>query len=329
MNQKLFTPSDLYWMVVWLMTKLYYTIIPIVALVKLARWQGRLTSWAFKHRHLVKNNLVSIFGDSMTEKEIRATVRRHFGYLRECELMLRLPKLKGFSRPAHCPIEGLSHLEQALAKGKGVIILGAHFGYSRLIKHFLAMRGYDIKVVGARSSQKVKAEKKEKKHIRSYTAWRRFLYQRLRVSTDITDERDIFADFNVRPLLEVLKKNGILIIDGDAQHAVGYAVLPFLGRLYPFPTGFMTVAMGTGAAVLPAFAVDGAEGFGIKVIIEQPLSLETNGGAEQAVTKNLESFVQIFESYVKRYPYLYRIWSKENWFERKLAQVDKDPAERF
>jgi KDO2-lipid IV(A) lauroyltransferase len=329
MNQKLFAPSDLYWMIVWSMTKLYYTILPIPVLMRLARFRGWLNSFVSKNRHLVKNNLVSVFGDSKTDKEIRVIMRRHFGYLKECEVMLRLPHLNRFSRPQSCPIEGLSHLDQALARGQGAIVLIAHFGYSKLIHNFLKMRGYEVWVVGARSSRKIKAEKKEKKQIRAYTAFRRFLYERLRVSTDVTDGRDIFADFNVRPLLEVLKKNGILIIDGDAQHAVGYAILPFLGQVYPFPTGFMRVAMGTGAAVLPTFAVVGAEGFGIKVIIEPPLSLETNGRTEQAVTKNLEGFVQIFESYVKRYPYLYRIWSKENWFERKLAQVDKDPAERF
>ena len=329
MNNKLFTPGDLYWMLVWLVNKTYYSVLPIAILLKLARAKGRLKFYFSAERAVAEKNLVAVLGDAKTDQEIRATVRRHFEFIEEYDLTFRLPKLKRFAKLKHWPMDGLQHLDAALARGRGAIVLITHFGYTRLIKHFLRKNGYKIWVVGAQSSKRLKAEKAEKKQLQNFTVFRRFIYERWRVSTDVSDERDLFAGLNIRPLVEVLKNNGVLVIDGDAQHAVNFADLPFLGQVYPFPTGFMKIAMGTGAPVLPTFAVETAEGLGIKVVIEPALELEQNGLAEPATTNNIQRFVRVFESYVERYPYLYKIWTKENWFEERLARSKKAIAKRF
>jgi len=332
MSKKLFTPGDLYWMVVWLVKKIYYSTLPIPALLRLARWKGRFRFYRSEEPFRVRKNLLAYYGDSTTEQEIQVMVRRYFEFVEEYELTFRLPKLKRFSRIQQWPLEGRHHLDAALARGKGAIVLITHFGYTRLIKYFLKMNGYKIAVVGSQSSKRQKAEKKAKKRRQHYTAFRQFLYKRLRVSADVADERDLVADLNIRPLVQVLKNNGILVIDGDAQHAVSFANLPFLGQVYPFPTGFMKIALGNGAPILPTFAVEAAVGLGMKVVIEPALELEKNGTAESAestVSNNIQRFARIFESYVRRYPYLYKIWTKENWSEEKLARSRKELAKRF
>ena len=329
MNQKLFTPSDLFWMVGWLVKKIYYSALPIPALLKLARWKGRLKFYRSQERFRVRKNLLAYLGDSTTEQKLQVMVRRYFEFVEEYELTFRLPKLKRFSRIQHWPLEGQQHLDAALALGKGAIVLITHFGYTRLIKYFLKMNGYKISVVGAQSSKRLKAEKKAKKQLQHYTVFRKFLHERLRVSADVADQRDLVADLNIRPLVAVLKNNGILVIDGDAQHAVSFANLPFLGQVYPFPTGFMKIAMSTGAPILPTFAVEAPVRLGMKVVIEPALELEKNGSADLTLNNNIQRFANIFESYVRRYPYLYKIWTKENWSEEKLARSRKELAKRF
>jgi lauroyl/myristoyl acyltransferase len=144
------------------------------------------------------------------------------------------------------------------------------------------------------------------------------------------DDDDLVADFNVRPLVESLKKNEIIMILGDALHSVNFAHIKILEQVYPFPTGFMTIAMNTGATILPTFAVDDFGGYGIKIVIEKPLELEKNGATNQELTTiNIEHYVRIFESYVKRYPHLFKIWTKENWFEKRRARSRKDLSKRY
>lgn len=227
--------------------------------------------------------------------------------------MFLLPRRKHFLNPERWPVEGLNRLDSALSQGKGVIILSAHFGYSFFIKRFLKMREYPIWMVGSPPGKNPEGEEKPKPSKKPYTRFRRFMYEPLRVEVDPRKESLLISEFNIRPLLDVLRKNEILVINGDGLDAVRFIKLPFLGRLCPFPTGYMKMAMATGATVLPAFAVDTPDGFGIKLIIEKPLELEKNSHMEGALAGNIEGFVRIFESYVRRYPYLYNIWTNEGY----------------
>lgn len=329
MQNKLFKPSDLYWALAWLAGRIYYSLLPVAAVLRCARAKGRLKFYFAKDRALTRKNLVALFGDAKTEEEIQRLVRRHYEFMEEYELIHRLPRLKSFSRVQHWPLEGSRHLDAALAQGRGAIVLIAHFGYARLIKHFLRRHEYKVTVVGARSSKRIKAEKEEKKRAQRFTAFRRFFYERVRISSEVLSERDLFADINVRPMMEVLKNNGVLVIEGDAQHAVQFVELPFLGHVYPFPTGFIKLAMASGAPALPAFAVEAEEGIGVKVVIGEPLPLEMNGNATAAVAGNLSLFARIFEDHVRQRPYFFKIWNKENWFEERRARSRKQIAKRF
>ena len=241
--------------------------------------------------------------------------------------MFLLPRQKRFFKPERWPVEGLNHLDSALSQGKGVIILTAHFGYTYFIKRFLKMRQYEVWMVGSPPGKNWRertflfrdvlpggeGEENPKPRKKPYTRFRRFMYEPLRVDVDLKKEILLTSEFNIRPLLDVLRKNEVLIINGDGLDAVRFVNVPFLGRLCPFPTGYMKMAMATGATVLPTFAVDTREGFGIKVIIEKPLELEESSNTEQALVYNVEGFVRIFESYVRRYPYLYSIWTNEGY----------------
>ncbi len=328
MSNKLFKPSDLYWMGAWLISKISYSVLPIPALMRLAKLKGLFKAFTSKKRFVVRKNIVAVFGDSKTESEIQVIARRYFEFWELFESFFRLRTLKGFARPERWPVEGLQHLDSALAQGKGAIVVITHFGYQRLIKDFLRMRGYKLWMVGGKSSKRMKAERKQKKQLKKFSAFRKFLYDRLRIAVEVTEDRDLLADFNIRPLVEVLKQNGILVLAGDGQYAVKLVNMKFLGRLYPFPAGFVQMAMVTGTPILPAFAVDGPEGFRIKGVIEKPLALEVGGGPEQ-VAINVQRFANVFESYVRRYPHLYRFWAEENWFEERLARSQKDLAERY
>jgi KDO2-lipid IV(A) lauroyltransferase len=327
---KAFEPSDLYWAFVWVTKKLFYSLVPIRFLFFWWKVKGYYRMFVAGERRMVKQNLLSLLGDKKNEQEIKSIIRRHFVFLETRGPMHILPKLKGFAKAKLWQIEGLHHLEAACSRGKGVILLTGHFGYSPLIKYILKAWGYEVRRVRAQKSKKLKALKKAKRQLENSSRFRRSMYDRFHIEPAGFDDDDLVADFNVRPLVQCLKKNEILLFLADALHAANFVELPLLGEPYPFATGYMSMAMMSDAAILPLFAVDHPEGFGVKIVIQKPLQLDGQRVQNlEAIRTNIARFVRLFESYVIQYPHLYNIWTKEDWFESRRARSQKPLVERY
>lgn len=330
MRKNLFKLSDLYRVAGWLLTRIGYALFPIPVLNRCAILKGRLKALTSDERFAIKKNLVTIFGDRHSEKELDGIVRRYFEFEAKFETLLQALSLKGIAALARCPVEGLPHLEAALAQGKGVILVSAHFGYSRLVDYILKMKKYKIRAVHSRSEIMNHAEKKQKKMNEGLTAFASFLRRRLQIPTLAALEEEVFAGINVRPFVQALQQNEILYLMGDGTRAIKFVTLDFLGFQLPFPTGYFNIALATGAVVLPVFAVDASGGCGVKLVIEKPLTLaQEEPMSPKAVTGNVESFVRVFEAYVQRYPYLYKMFSNQKKFERRLARSKGEVAERY
>lgn len=331
MKEKLFRLSDLFWSFVWLCGKIFYTVAPMPMLFLWANLKGWYKSRTAPQRIAAYNNLVAVFGDTKSEREIRALVRRHFQYAEKNELTYLLPRLRGFANPARWPVEGLENLEAALAAGKGAILLSAHYGYARMIKPVLSMRGYKVSIVGPKAGMRYSRRyKQEREQLHSeFTRFGKFMYQRLQVARDSYDVIDLAATLNIRPLVQVLQRNEILFIQGDGLHAANLVNIEILGQQIPFPQGLMSIAQGTGAAVVPVFAIDSPNGLGLKIIIAKPLRFKKVEASPRGETApSIEDFARVFESFVKRYPHLYR-WSREKWLEKRRERGNRVVAERY
>ncbi len=330
MKKNLFKLSDLYHVCVWLLARLGYSLFSIPLLNRFAILLGRYQALTSEERFAIKKNLVATFGDTRSEKELNASVRQYFEFTAKFEVLLRALSLKGFGALKRWPVEGMPHLEAALAQGKGVILTSAHFGYARLIKYILETGGRKVYVVGTQSERGSKSERRNKEQFDRLTEFGKKMFKRLQVPLADFGFKDLSADFNIRPLLDVLKANGILLIMSDGTRSSNLVPLEFLGRTLPFPAGTPRIALLTGATVLPTFAVDTSKGNGVKVIIEPPLVFEKSKAASpEVIAHNVSRFVHVLETYVKRYPHLYKVVYKENRFERKLARSQRDAAERY
>jgi lipopolysaccharide heptosyltransferase II len=101
-----------------------------------------LLAWALlpRYRRLVRRNLEIAFGDRMTPREIRRTVRRHFARLGANLLSApRLARMPEADVQARVAMTGLAHLRDSLARGRGVVLAINHIGnwelYAQLIGH--------------------------------------------------------------------------------------------------------------------------------------------------------------------------------------------------
>jgi KDO2-lipid IV(A) lauroyltransferase len=217
----------------------------------------------------------------------------------------------------------MSHLQDAVKSGRGAILVTAHLGFPHLIPSILSAKGYRIQEViaaGARS----KREKTRAMKLTSSSRFRRYIYERTKVLTDDISELHIIADLDIRPIYRLLGENGIVMIAGDGFKSAKFVLLPLLGEMYPFPIGYMNIAMMTKTPVLPAFCIPDLKGE-IAIKIHMPLAVDLSATPED----NVQLFASVLDAQIRETPHLWLRWGKDNWFERARKWAARDLKERY
>jgi lauroyl/myristoyl acyltransferase len=300
---------DLYRIPLWAAAKIGISTLPIPFLFALSRVRGTVSSHISANRELVARSLERSFPGAARAAERRRIARRHFQFIKVNEVARLGPLLRGFSRSRAFRVDGLDHLDEALAVRKGAILLTAHVGYGRLIKPLLVSRGYSIRLIGRTA--------------RSPNAFPRYSRVGGFVRTSLLrlpgredqDVADIEAGINLRPHLEALARNEAIVIPADGEHAASTYQVAVLGRTIGVTPGVISLARSSGAAVLPTLAVDAGErvGQGIRLEVGAPLAIATGGDAAEA----LRPFVEAFQQSLGAYPHLWR------WSNRYLERHEK------
>lgn len=320
--QKNFKLSDLFRVLVWLFAKLAYAVAPVPMLFLFARLKGYARSFYSKDRFDVKKNLTSIFRHEKSAQEIQTLACQHFAHLSRLDLSKIWRKIQNFSGLEQCEVEGLEHLDAALRERKGVILLTAHYGYSRMIKHALRQRHYTVWIAGP-----LIPKDKSKKRTR-FANW--MFEEVLKLPEfSIMEENDFATTLNVRPLVQALSRNEILMLTADGLRSSNLIEGRILGERTAFATGSISLARGTGAVILPAFGVDSGKGLiGLKVCIEPALGLEWSDNPKEDLRTNLEKFIPVFETYIKRYPHLSR-WTRRDFFKKRHKALAAEVEDRY
>ena len=181
-------------------------------------------------------------------------------------------------------VEGEEHLRRALELGRGVIALSAHLGNFTMIGTRLAAAGYPFSVV-------VKQPKDE-----------RFarLIDRYRAMVGIQTISAKPRREAARQILKALRRNEVILVIADEFKSGGVEV-EFLGRTASAPRGPATLALRTGAAVLPTFVTRDHEDR-LTLRIGEEVRLVKTGDLQQDVAANASLFAGHLEAMVRRYP---------------------------
>lgn len=131
-------------------------------------------------------------------------------------------------------------------------------------------------------------------------------------------------------VVRALRAGQILGIQCDRDFNNTGIAVEFFGRPAYFPRGPFTAAMVSGAPMLPSFIL--RDGDRYRIVVEDPLPLARGGDHEADLRVNVERFVRLLESYVRRYPTqwycFYPFWDDPS---RKLppgAAAGRAPRER-
>ena len=205
---------------------------------------------------------------------------------------LRFPGMDAAQLQRIVIFEGASHIEAALARGKGAIILTGHFGNWELLAASISAQVAPLTPIV--------------RELRS-----------ARLNTLVSSYRaqagyaTIDRDTGLRSALRCLKRNQLLGIVADVDTKVKGVFVDFFGKPAYTPYSPVAIALKTGAAILPSFIIRQPDGTH-RAIIEPPLALERAAVNEEELVVNTQKFTKIIEGYIRRYPEQW-VWMHERW----------------
>jgi KDO2-lipid IV(A) lauroyltransferase len=283
----------------WLGLKMCSLIIRFTPQRYLYRFANGISSLGYRfvgrHRRIALESLELAFGKEKNEEEREKIARDCFTFLAKSgvEIFYFINKpheVKGFIQ-----IVGKENLDKALARGRGIILVSAHFGNFPLMLCRLSVEGYRVGGII--------------RHMRDERAEKMFLAARnkFNIKTIYSQPRDVC----INKTLEALRNNELVFIPLDQNFGTGGVFVDFFGRKAATATGPIVLAQRTKAAVLPCFIVRQKDDRH-KIIFEPAMEFEEGQTPRETVLINVQKLTRIIEAYIRQYPaewgWIHRRW---------------------
>jgi KDO2-lipid IV(A) lauroyltransferase len=263
---------------------------------------GYFSFRSFRNRSVV--NLRVAFGDGIDEHAIDAMALRTLrNFFHACAEILIVLKSSDNEIKARIPIFGRENLDAALAKGRGVVVLSAHLGNFFLLGGRLTIEGYESFVLVNQPRDGRFADMMDR--------YRRQARQR---SIHARPRREALRELN-----SVLRRNQVAVLIADEFRRASGIETPFFGGTVISRRGPATLALRTGAAVVPAYLVRQPDD-SLKLVIEPELELERTGPVAEQVRVSTIRITQWLERTVRRYPDQWN-WMNIRWWVEKSEKM--------
>lgn len=252
---------------------------------------GDCVYWTWRRgRESAIDNMRRVLGPRSSEREARRIARRSFrNYHKDMVDFLRLPRIDILKLNEQIHIEGLEYLEQALAAGKGALLVGSHFGNWDLAGLILASRGYAVNAIADSFGSKrlnewiVSSRKQRGVHV-------------------------IAPGVALRRIYQALKRNEIVGIILDRPAGEDGIPVPFFGETACWPTGPAAIALRTGAPVLAGYLLRQPDGKFYGCLQPVPgLGIDDREGMDVATAT--QAIVRALERHIQQWPeqwYMFR-----------------------
>ena len=190
-------------------------------------------------------------------------------------------------------VEGLENSEKALAKGRGVLLFGAHFGNWELEAVAVSLLVKPVVVIYRLLDSPLLES----------------LVSRVRSATG---NIPVPKENSMRSMLRTLKKNGIIgiLIDQNTAWYEGVFV-DYFDRPACTTNGLALLALHSGAPVLPAYSIRLPDGR-YRFVFEPEMEIINTGNRDEDVIANTQLFTKVIEKTVRRYPEQW-LWVHQRW----------------
>ena len=242
-------------------------------------------------------NIAVAFGNQLSDAAVEETARRTLrNFMRSCiEIAIAL-EISDRELGSSIPIVGREHLDAALAKGSGVLVLSAHLGNFFLVGTRLVIEGYENSVLINQPSDKRLAELMD-----------RYRLQVRQKTIHAHPRREA-----LRALHESMRRNEITVVISDEYRSGQGVEVPLFGRTVIARRGPATLALRTGAAIVPAYMIRQRDG-SLKLIIEPELKLDRSGKGAVQIRENVIRMTEWLERTVRTYPDQWNWMNIRSW----------------
>jgi Kdo2-lipid IVA lauroyltransferase/acyltransferase len=250
-----------------------------------------------RFRKIAKFNLELAFPE-WTDAQRDATLRgmvRSLGWM--AAEFARMPRYTRENIEEIIVLDGNENFLEGQRRGKGVLFLTAHMGPWELSSYAHALYGHPLHYM-ARPLDNARLDA---------------LVNRYR---GLSGNAPIFKNESARVMLKILRGAGTIGILADQN------TLPEEGVFVDFfrtpactTTGIARVALHTGAAVVPGYAVWDESLQKYRLRFEPPIELIRTGDAERDILENTQLFAKVTEEIIRKYPEQW-VWVHARWKTR-------------
>lgn len=210
-------------------------------------------------------------------------------------------------------VVGGEHLDAARAAGRGAVLWeSGFFGRRNVAKQALQRQGFAIHQVHDQRHRAGFATDFQRSWLSERVVLPYFAARERRFVAEIIALPGTSSLAFTRALAAVLQGNGILCITADFPQGRRLVTVPLCGEPKRFATGMVSLARACGAPLLPLFCVRESDGR-IRVIVEPPLAVESDGERDAAAVATIGRYASLLDRYLRRYPDQYRSWHFPWW----------------
>jgi len=254
-----------------------------------------------RHRRIVFSQIRQALGQERSEAELRGIEQRFYRNICINLLeFLKMPYMSDQEVLRRVQVRGRENLDAALAKGRGAILLTAHYGNWELVGATLVLLGYPVNVLA-----------REQRHLGTNE-----------LLTGLRQRRGMKVIYTSRGLREVVRclhRNEIVCILGDVNAGANGLFVDFFGKLASTAPGPAAFALRTGAAIVPGFTWRNPDHTHISEFMPV-MEMIHSGDYERDVLENTARLTKIIEEQVRRRPeqwyWLARRWKARPPWER-------------
>ncbi|OQX82158.1 MAG: hypothetical protein B6D56_00145 [Candidatus Omnitrophica bacterium 4484_70.1] len=278
--------------------------IPLSTFQRLGKFLGKIAYYFISPQRKIALESLKIAFPNLSLKERKKITKKFFIFMVQASLEViyfsKFPSLL----EKEIEVEGEEFLKEALSKGKGVVLLTAHYGNFPLISLFLAQKGYKINVVARPMRDERVGE----------------LVENLRAKAGVKTIFSYPRKECVNGIIKALRNNEIVMIQMDQNFGTGGVWVKFFGKLAATPTGPIVISLRTKSAIVPVYIRKNESKHLVRFFPEEPL--EYFSDRDEMILRNAIKFTKIIESWIKEVPYFWS-WNHRRWKSRPSQKIFK------
>jgi len=249
-----------------------------------------------RRRTIAEENLRNAYGEDLSDRQIRETVRRSYLHLASVGIdFIKLPRIVNSNNwRNYFEVGGLEFAKKAQEEGKGLILVTGHVGNWEVL-------GCAMKFLFHDSVHSIA------KHMENPFVDRFFTQLR-----EEGGQKIIFTQNSAREILRVLKNNQLLGILVDQNVRENHIFVDFFGQKAATTRSAATLSLKTGAPIIMLFARRLEGGYKFRVTLSKPIQIEKTGDLEKDIFNLTQRCTMIIESRIRQRPHEW-LWIHRRW----------------